>query len=98
MQSLDCHTCGTRVLVAKYSPAHTSIQWCGSASDVCREFAAAREIDPHAYLLRCSALDRTVDAAVAEGGILQTTRVEPPVRPLPSQESPASEEAVTAPR
>ncbi|MFD6856143.1 hypothetical protein ACFWCF_02165 [Rhodococcus sp. NPDC060090] len=98
MQSLDCHTCGTRVLVAKYSPAHTSIQWCGSASDVCREFAAAREIDPHAYLLRCSALDCTVDAAVAEGEILQTTRVEPPVRPLPPQESPASEEAVTAPR
>ncbi len=82
MQSLACHACGICVLVAKYSPpAHTSIQWTDSSDGACHELAAARAIDPAAYLLRCEALDRTVDAAVAEGRIPQTTRVEPDLRP-----------------
>ncbi|TCN50754.1 hypothetical protein EV641_11130 [Rhodococcus sp. SMB37] len=94
MQSLACHACGTCVLVAKYSPAHTSIQWTGSSEGTCHELAAARELDTAAYLLRCGALDHTVDVAVAEGRIPQTTRVEPHVRPLPSQESLLSEESL----
>ena len=87
MQSLACHACGTCVLVAKYSPAHTSIQWTDSSDGTCHELASARAIDPAAYLLRCEALDRTVDTAVAEGRIPQTTRVEPDLRPLPSGET-----------
>lgn len=94
MQSLACHTCGICVLVAKYSPAHTSIQWTDSSDGACHELAAARAIDPAAYLLRCEALDRTVDAAVAEGRIPQTTRVEPDLRSLPSEETPPSEETL----
>lgn len=41
------------------------------------------------YLLRCEALDRTVDAAVTRGEIAMSTRSEPDVAPL------AAEAAVT---
>lgn len=83
MQSLACHTCEARVSVAKYSPAHTSIQWTDDASQTCREAAAAAAVG---YLLRCEALDRTVDEAVSRGEIEMTTRSEPHVRPLAAEE------------
>ena len=92
MQSLACRTCDARVHVAKYSPAHTSIEWTDSAREACRALAAARALDPAAYVMRCAALDRTIDEAVSEGRIAATTRVEPTVRPL------ASEDTVTAVR
>jgi hypothetical protein len=92
MQSLDCRACAARVHVAKYSPAHTSIQWTDSARAACHEIAAARDLDPAAYVMRCAALDSTVDEAVSEGKLRATTRVEPSVRPL------ASEDTVTAAR
>ena len=76
--------------VAKYSPAHTSIQWTAEASRTCREMAAAAAVDSGGYLLRCEALDRTVDEAVKDGKIPMTTRSEPPVLPL------GAEEAITA--
>lgn len=81
MQSLACHTCEARVSVAKYSPAHTSIQWSDEASQTCRE-AAAVAVGSGGYLFRCEALDRTVDEAVVQGGIEITARSEPDVRPL----------------
>lgn len=87
MQSLACHACGARVLVTKYSPAHTSVQWTEPAHRVCREFAAARAADPTAYLMRCTALDSAVDRAVSEGGIAESTRVEPDVPLLSSEET-----------
>lgn|GEM_PF-714313 len=86
MQSLACHTCDARVSVAKYSPAHTSIQWTTEASRTCREMAAAAAVDGGGYLLRCEALDRTVDEAVKEGKIPMTTRSEPAVLPLDAAE------------
>ncbi|ONM50301.1 hypothetical protein B0T44_22195 [Nocardia donostiensis] len=82
MQSLACHACDARVSVAKYSPAHTSIQWSTEASRTCREMAACG-----GYLLRCEALDRTVDAAAAQGEISMTTRSEPTVIPLAAEEA-----------
>lgn len=90
MQSLACHTCDARVHVAKYSPAHTSIQWTDSAREACHEFASARSLDPAAYVMRCEMLDRTVDEAAAEGAIRATLRVEPPVKPLASEDTVAA--------
>lgn len=80
MQSLACHTCEAHVSVAKYSPAHTSIQWTHEALRTCFEATAAG--GPGGYLLRCEALDRTVDVVAAQGEIEMTTRSEPHVRPL----------------
>ena len=92
MQSLACHTCGARVLVAKYSPAHTSIQWSDEARQACREIAAAAACGPGAYVMRCEALDRTVDEAVSDGVIRTGHRVDPAIATL------ASTEAVTSAR
>lgn len=82
MQPLACHTCAARVSVAKYSPAHTSIQWTTEASRTCREMTASATLGRGGYLPRCEALDRTVDEAVARGEIPMTTRSEPAVTPL----------------
>ena len=82
MQPLACRTCDARVTVAKYSPAHTSIQWTDEASKTCREMAALAAVGCGGYLLRCEALDRTVDEAVARGEIAMSTRTEPDVAPL----------------
>ncbi|WP_241384842.1 hypothetical protein [Rhodococcus sp. CH91] len=92
MQSLACHTCDARVLVAKYSPAHTSIQWSEEARQSCREIAAAAAVDNGSYVMRCEALDRTVDEAVSDGLIRPSHRVDPAIAPL------ASTEAVTSAR
>lgn len=86
MQPLACHTCDARVSVAKYSPAHTSIQWSAEASRTCREMAAAKAAGG-GYLLRCEALDRTVDAAATQGEITMSTRSEPDVAPLAAKET-----------
>jgi len=48
--------------------------------------AAAAAVDGGGYLLRCEALDRTVDEAVKEGKIPMTTRSEPAVLPLDAAE------------
>lgn len=85
MQPLACHTCDAHVSVAKYSPAHTSIQWSAEASRACREMAAAAV--GGGYLLRCEALDRRIDAAVTQGEITMTTRSEPAVAPLAARET-----------
>ncbi|WP_245662518.1 hypothetical protein [Nocardia vermiculata] len=39
-----------------------------------------------AYLLRCEALDRTIDEAATRGAITPTTRSEPDVEPLAAAE------------
>lgn len=85
MQPLACHTCDARVSVAKYSPAHTSIQWTAEASRTCQEMAALSAVGCGGYLLRCEALDRTVDEAVKRGEIAMTTRSEPSVVPLSAE-------------
>jgi len=90
MHSLACQRCGTRVLVAKYSPAHTSVQWTEASGRVCRELTEARTVDPTAYLMRCTALDEAVDAAVAAGDVPESHRVEPVMPPLPSEDGVAA--------
>ncbi|EME66765.1 hypothetical protein [Rhodococcus ruber] len=87
MQSLECHACGNKVLVAKYSPVHTSIQWIGPARDTCREFASAAiaDEDTH-YLPRCGALHESVDRAVRDGRLVPSRRVEPqPIESRPNE-------------
>ncbi len=72
--------------VAKYSPAHTSIQWTAEAARTCREMAALTGTGHGGYLLRCESLDRSIDAAVARGEIAATTRTEPAVAPLAAEQ------------
>ena len=96
MQPLVCQTCDARVSVAKYSPAHTSIQWTADAKQSCHEMASASAVGNAncGYVLRCAALDRSIDHAVTRGDIPMSTRSEPRVRPLSTGDVVAGSAAV----
>ena len=75
MQELDCQKCGNRVLVEKYSPTHTSVQWIEDAEDRCAEFRALAERGVRsADVASCTALRATVAAAVREGRLVESGR------------------------
>ncbi|MBM9458346.1 hypothetical protein JK386_00340 [Nocardioides sp. zg-536] len=74
--------------VAKYSPAHTSVQWTAEAARTCREKAELARAGG-GYLLRCTALDASIDEAVARGDIEMSLRSDPSVIRLPGDPAPS---------
>ena len=64
-QSVRCARCGAAVLVAKFSPQHTSVQWTAAAVRSCWEFSAASR--PSALVEGCGSLRDSIDGAVAAG-------------------------------
>lgn len=70
MEPVTCRTCATCVLVEKFSPQHTSVQWTASAVAACAEFTGADS----ARMRTCAALRDSIDAAVAGGRIEVGTR------------------------
>jgi len=70
-----CGRCGAEVLVAKFSPQHTSVQWDAAAVLRCAEFAAAvAGGTPSPLIATCASLRASIDAAVADGRV----EVQPP--------------------
>ncbi len=68
MQELSCHNCANRVLVEKYSPTHTSIQWLDDAEVACSEFARHAAAGEHSkWIPTCTQLRDSIEAAVARG-------------------------------
>jgi hypothetical protein len=73
-QPVGCARCGATVLVAKFSPQHTSVQWTATAAAACAEFRA-RAADGTggtggtrgALVEGCGALRDGIDAALASG-------------------------------
>ncbi len=67
-QPVECAQCGAAVLVVKFTPQHTSVQWTAAAAGCCAEFRE-RTADgtPRALLDGCAALRDSIDAAVASG-------------------------------
>ncbi|WP_407443411.1 hypothetical protein [Rhodococcus sp. (in: high G+C Gram-positive bacteria)] len=63
MQPLQCETCGLGVLVEKFSPAHTSIQWMSDRSECSSVTDGVSSVGDRGRT--CSALRRTIDRAVA---------------------------------
>jgi len=59
-----CGRCGAGVLVAKFSPEHTSVQWTLTAAGECLEFLA---VAPGAPREGCGALRDSIDAAAGSG-------------------------------
>lgn len=75
MRAIACHDCGTRVLVEKFSPAHTSVQWTSDATTSCPEFAGWVATGAGSAVPRtCGALRDSIDRAVAAGEVAITTR------------------------
>ena len=70
MQPLDCDECGRRVLIEKFSPAHTSIQWIGDAGD-CPVIAAQQRAVGHADR-GCEVLRHRIDRAVRKQELSET--------------------------
>lgn len=68
MQELSCATCGNRVLVEKYSPTHTSVQWLDDAESACPEFARHAALGVHSTNIpTCTALRGSIEDAAMRG-------------------------------
>jgi hypothetical protein len=87
-QPVECARCGVTVLVAKFSPQHTSVQWTAAAATACAEFRArAAEGTRGALVQGCGTLRDGIDAALASGRLAVAPptyeRAEQSARPLP---------------
>lgn len=67
---VECGRCGAVVEVAKFSLAHTSVQWTPEAVPRCAEFSAALAAGrPSALVATCSSLRASIEDAVAGGRV-----------------------------
>ena len=68
LQEVACDRCAAMVLVAKFSPQHTSVQWSLAATAACAEFSAREAAGERSALIdTCASLRDSIDRAVAEG-------------------------------
>jgi hypothetical protein len=68
LQEVACDRCAALVLVAKFSPQHTSVQWTLAATAACAEFSAREAAGERSALIdTCASLRDSLDRAVAEG-------------------------------
>ncbi|MFD1815301.1 hypothetical protein [Rhodococcus gannanensis] len=77
MESVSCNTCGNRVLVEKYSEAHTSIQWLDDVDGACPRFAETHTRDGRARVPTCRHLQESIDGLVLSGQIGMSLRSYP---------------------
>ncbi|GAC79914.1 MULTISPECIES: hypothetical protein [Gordonia] len=68
MHEISCGTCTNRVLVEKFSPTHTSVQWLDDSENACPEFAerVARG-EKTQNIPTCLALRDAIEKAVHDG-------------------------------
>jgi hypothetical protein len=65
---LACGRCGAAVLVAKFSPQHTSVQWSQPSVRACAEFSARVSAGEQTALIDgCGSLRDAIDRAMASG-------------------------------
>ncbi|EME66899.1 hypothetical protein ACXN1G_21145 [Rhodococcus ruber] len=83
MQPLQCTECGARVLVAKNSWEHTSVQWNEEARSRCPEMReqGGQDCRPGAPRRGCAKLAETITWAATEGRltVLDDTPVPGPI-------------------
>jgi hypothetical protein len=71
---VECDHCGARVLVAKFSPQHTSVQWDSASVRACAEFRARAATGEQSALIdTCASLRASIGRAVSQDRL--------PVRP-----------------
>jgi hypothetical protein len=69
-EGVTCERCGAEVAVAKFSAAHTSIQWSGESVLQCAEFAARVAAGgTSALVATCASLRASIEDAVAAGRV-----------------------------
>jgi hypothetical protein len=79
LSEIGCDSCDNRVLVEKYSPEHTSVQWISSDSMVCNVFAEHRAVgtSPAGTERTCSALRATINRLADAGKLPISSRSYP---------------------
>ncbi|MYR06923.1 hypothetical protein GTV32_11685 [Gordonia sp. SID5947] len=89
MQELICGACETTVLVEKFSPSHTSIQWLDDAKHACPEFARFAAAGENVNAIpTCPALRETIEEAARSGRLATDSRRVEPTRGLPHPHRP----------
>jgi hypothetical protein len=64
-RQVECGRCGAAVLVAKFSPQHTSVQWDSASLRTCAEFGArAAHGEQTALIDTCASLHDSIQEAV----------------------------------
>jgi hypothetical protein len=64
---VECERCGTSVLVAKFSPQHTSVQWSLESVYDCAEFRARTAAGEQTALIdACASLRDSINRAVLQ--------------------------------
>ncbi len=65
---VTCAECGAKVLAAKFSVQHTSVQWDAAAVRQCAEFARRTAIGDQTPLIeRCTAMRGSIEVAALDG-------------------------------
>jgi hypothetical protein len=68
LREVACDRCAAMVLVTKFSPQHTSVQWSREAVRACAEFTAREAAGERSALIdTCASLRDSIGRAVAEG-------------------------------
>lgn len=75
MRQVSCRNCGNRVLVEKYSEAHTSVQWLEESQVVCPELG--RENGRANTQRTCGALRQTINDLADAGELEMSLRSYP---------------------
>jgi hypothetical protein len=64
-RQVECDRCGAAVLVAKFSPQHTSVQWDSASLRACAEFSAKAAAGEQTALIdTCASLRDSIQEAV----------------------------------
>lgn len=67
MESVNCHSCDNRVLVEKYSEAHTSVQWLEESRSSCPEMALHASMGDRTWTPTCFALRDSINELADAG-------------------------------
>jgi hypothetical protein len=67
-RQVECGRCGAVVLVAKFSPQHTSVQWSPASVGACAEFTDRTAGGEQTALIdTCASLRDSIERAVRDG-------------------------------
>jgi hypothetical protein len=67
-RQVECARCAAAVLVIKFSPQHTSVQWSPAAVRACAEFTARVATGEQTALMDgCASLRGSIDRALSQG-------------------------------
>lgn len=80
MYAVTCTRCSNKVLVEKFSPVHTSVQWTEDSTASCPEFAERAALGEEiSHVPHCLALRDSIETQVRMGHVPTDTPRDEPV-------------------